>query len=179
MKVTSIPVLVCAAVALVACSPAQHPASPTTSNPISNTAVASTPTLTAILPTVTPSGPVGSISGKIIPIGTPQPATALIIYAVEKNTGMTYTADFGIDATSYTISNIPPGVYNVFAWYSKGGLYGAYTSAKVALAETSEDQFNCTNALLDITISAANLNFTGADMGCWGGDYSSFLPLQP
>ena len=179
MKVTSIPVLACMALALAACSSTQNPASPTASGPVTDTSVPSTPTATQVLPTATPSGPVGSISGKIVPLGGPQPATALKIFAVEKNTGMTYTADFAIDATSYSISNIPPGVYNVFAWYYKGGLYGAYTSAKITLAETSEDQFNCTNALLDITITTANLNFTGADMGCWGGDYSSYLTPQP
>jgi len=176
MKVTSIPVLACMALAFVACSPAQNPASPTSSAPVTDTSVASTPTATEVLPTNTPSGPVGSISGNIIPTGHPQPADSLKIFAREKNAGTIYTTDFSIDVTSYTISNIPPGVYNVFAWYYKGGLPGAYTSAKVAVAQTSEDQFNCTNSLLDITISTSSLNFTGADIGCWGGNFFSYLP---
>jgi len=181
MKVTSIPVLACVALALVACSPAQNPASPTSSGPVTDTTVPSTPTATQVLPTNTPSGPVGSISGKIIPIGSPQPATSLKIFAREKNAGTIYTTDFSIDVTSYTISNIPPGVYNIFAWYYQGGLPGAYTSAKITFAGTSEDQFNCTNSLLDITISTASLDFTGADIDCWGGNFFSYLPqdLRP
>jgi hypothetical protein len=176
MKVTSIPVLACVALAFVACSPAQNPASPTSSAPATDTTVLSTATATEVLPTNTPSGPVGSISGNIVPTGYPQPANSLKIFAREKNAGTIYTTDFSIDVTSYTISNIPPGVYNVFAWYYKGGLPGAYTSAKVTVAQTSEDQFNCTNSLLDITISTSSLNFTGADIDCWGGNFFSYLP---
>jgi hypothetical protein len=179
MRVTSIPVLVCAAVALVACTPSQNPASPTASSPISDTAVVSTPTATAVPATATPPGPVGSISGQIIPIGSPQPAPSLKIFVREKTAGTVYTGDFPLDATSYTMSNIPPGVYNVFAWYYSKGLAGAYTSTKITFAGTSEDQFNCTNSLVDITISADTLDFTGADIGCWGGDYFSYIPLQP
>ena len=178
MKVTSIPVLACAVVALVACSPSQNPASPTLSSPASNTAVASTPTPTAIPPTATPSGPAGSISGNIVPIGTPQPATALKMFAREKNTGVIIETDLPIDVTSYTIPNIPPGIYNVFAWYYPGGLPGAYTSLKITNAETSEDQFNCSDALVDVTISTTNLDFKGADMACWGGNYFSYLPTS-
>ncbi|MGD0174237.1 MAG: hypothetical protein ABSC61_07375 [Anaerolineales bacterium] len=176
MKVTSIPVLACVALALAACSPAQNPASPTSLSPVTDTTVPATPTATLALPTNTPSGPVGSISGNIIPIGSPQPATSLKIFAREKNAGTIYTTDFSIDVTSYTISNLPPGVYNVFAWYYKGGLPGAYTSAKITFAGTSEDQFNCTNSLLDITISTSSLDFKGADIACWGGNFFSYLP---
>jgi hypothetical protein len=176
MKVTSISVLACAALALAACSPAQNPASPTSSAPVTGATVPATPTATQVLPTNTPSGPVGSISGNIIPVGSAQPATSLKIFAREKNVGTIYTADFPIDATNYKISNLPPGVYNIFAWYYKGGLPGAYTSAKITFAGTSEDQFNCTNSLLDITISTTSLDFTGADIACWGGNFFSYLP---
>lgn len=179
MKVTSIPVLACVALAFVACSPTQSPASPATTGPVTDTAVPSTPTVNEARPTDTPSGPVGSISGAIIPIGSPQPAPSLKIFVREKNQGTVYTTDIPLDATSYTVSNIPLGVYNVFAWYYSKGLAGAYTSTKITFAGTSEDQFNCTNSLVDVTISADKLNFSGADMACWGGDFFSYIPLQP
>jgi hypothetical protein len=176
MKVTLIPVLAGIALALAACSPTQTPVSPTASGLGSETAVLTAAAPTDTRPANTPSGPVGSISGAIIPIGGPQPATTLKIFAREKNAGTIYTSDISIDATTYTISGIPPGVYNVFAWYYKGGLDGAYTSAKITVAETSEDQFTCTNSILDITISTTSLDTKGADIGCWGGDFFSYLP---
>ncbi len=178
MKAHSIPVLACLALAFVACSPAQNPTSPTASLLVSNTAVVSTPSVTSVPPTATPSGPVGSISGQIVPIGTAQPATALKLFAREKDAGTIIETDIPIDATSYTIPNIPLGIYNVFAWYYPGGLPGAYTSLKITNAETSEDQFNCTDALVDVTISMNSLDFKGADMACWGGNYFSYLPTS-
>jgi hypothetical protein len=177
MRVSAIPVSACLLLALAACSPTQNPASPTTPGTVTDTPVSSTPTATEIRATNTPSGPTGTISGKIIPIGAPQPATALKIYAREKDAGTIYSEDISIDQTSYSISNIPPGVYNVFAWYSPGGLAGAYTSSKIIFAGTSSDQFTCTNSLLDITLTLGNLDFQGADMACWGGDYFSYFGL--
>jgi hypothetical protein len=174
MRASFLPMSACLLLALAACSPTQSPASPTSSGTAIDTPVLSTLTATEILPTNTPSGPTGTISGNIIPTG-PQPATALKIYAREKDAGTIYTADFSIDATSYSISNIPLGVYNVFAWYYQNGLAGAYTSAKITNAGTSSDQFNCTNSLLDITLSAGNMDFQGADISCWGGDYFSYF----
>jgi hypothetical protein len=178
MRASFLPVSACLLLALAACSPTQSPASPTSSGTAIDTPVSSTLTATELLPTNTPSGPTGTISGKIIPIGSPQP-NSLKIFVREKDAGTIYSADFAMDATSYSISNIPPGVYNVFAWYYPNGLAGAYTSSKITYAGTSSDQFNCTNSLLDITLSVGNMDFQGADMACWGGDFFSYTGLQP
>jgi hypothetical protein len=179
MRFSTIPVLACLMLALAACTSAQKTASPTLGAGATDTTIPTTSIATETQAINTPSGPTGSISGKIIPIGAPQPATSLKIFAREKTEGTTYTLDLSIDQTSYSISNIPPGVYNVFAWYYPKGLAGAYTSTKIILAETSSDQFTCTNSLLDINLSVGNMDFSGADIACWGGDFFSYLPLLP
>jgi hypothetical protein len=175
MRTSMLPVSICVLVALAGCSPAPKTSSPTASRAILDTPVPSTPGATELVPTNTAAGPTGSISGNIIPIGSPQPADHLKIYARERNAGTIFSTDISVDASSYSISNIPPGVYNVFAWYSPNGLAGAYTSAKITFAGTSSDQFNCTNSLLDITLSTGAMDFQGADMACWGGDFFSYF----
>jgi hypothetical protein len=187
MRGSLIPASACLMVALAACGPAQNPVSPTLPAPVDNTPAASTSAPTKVSPIPTPSGPVGSISGNILPTGYPQPATSLKIFAREKDAGTVFSADVAVDATSYTISNIPPGVYNVFAWYYSKGLAGAYTmtstnlktATQIIIAGNSSDQFTCTNSLVDITIAAGKMDFQGADLACWGGDFFSYIPLQP
>lgn len=175
MRTSILPVSICVLMALAGCSPTPKTSTPTGSGAVVNTPAQSTPGVTELVPTKTASGPTGSISGNIIPIGSPQPADTLKIYARARDAGTIYSSDISPDATSYSISNIPPGVYNVFAWYSPSGLAGAYTSAKITFAGTSSDQFNCTNSLLDITLSAGTMDFQGADMACWGGDFFSYF----
>jgi hypothetical protein len=179
MKLSSIPVSACLFLALAACSPTKNPPSPTSVGPGTDTVVPATPTETKILPTNTPSGPVGTISGKIIPIGSAQPGTDLKIFVREKNQGTMYTLDIPVDRTEYAIGGIPPGVYNVFAWYYPDGLAGSYSSAKITFAGTSSDQFTCTNSLQDLTLSVGSLDFSGADISCWGGDYFSYIGMHP
>jgi hypothetical protein len=175
MRFSTIAVLACLMLALAACSPAQNPVSPTLAVAATDTIVPATPTATEIQATNSPSGPLGSISGAIVPPGDPQPATSLNIYAREKNGGTIYTLDIPIDQTSYKISNLPAGVYNVFAWFYEKGLDGAYTSAKITLATTSSDQLTCTNSLVDITLAPGKMDFNDADIACWGGNFFSYF----
>jgi hypothetical protein len=175
MRKSFIPLSVCLFLALAACSSTPKPASPTASGAVPGSPVTSTIAATELVPSNTPSGPTGTISGNIIPIGSPQPADTLKIYARERDAGTIYSTGISIDATTYSIANIPPGVYNVFAWYSPNGLAGGYTSAKITFAGNSSDQFTCTNSLVDITLSTGAMDFQGADMACWGGDFFSYF----
>jgi len=179
MKGYSIVALAGLTLALAGCSQSATPTQTAAATLAADTPAQSTTAPTAVPPTSTPSGQGGSISGAIIPIGAAQPATSLKIFAVEKNAGTVYTADLPPDQTTYKIGGLPPGVYNVFAWYYPKGLAGAYTSLKTVVAGTSSEQFDCTNSLVDVPITKSAMEFSNADIGCWGGNYFSYFPIQP
>jgi hypothetical protein len=145
------------------------------------TAKASTPLLKltlyrANIPRLSTVQPTGSISGAIHHSGLPD---AMRIYWREVNTGKVgYIETSKADAT-YTISGLLPGDYNVVSWYYPQGASGAVTTLNIITAQGSAQQNACTAAVRKIHLDAGQ-NVTGADIGCWGGDFFSLVtPTAP
>jgi hypothetical protein len=178
MKFAALPVLALLALGTASCGATATPAAVSITAP-TDTLAAPTDTAETAGATDTPSGPVGSISGKILPPPVGQPGTAMKIVAREKNLGAVYAVDVAKDATSYTIGNLPLGRYYVFGWYYPDGLPGAFTSSKISVAETSADQLTCTNSLVEIKLTVGHPDFQGADIACWAGNYFSFMTPEP
>jgi hypothetical protein len=138
------------------------------------------PTDTRAADTPTPTGPLGSISGKIIPPYPDQnPIPASRIYAREVNTGWITAVELPEGQTDYTIPGVPEGVFEIVGWFYPKGQAGAYTSSKIILAETSGDQFKCTTSLERIMMKAGNMEVKGIDIACWGGDFFFVLTPMP
>jgi len=178
MRFSAFCLTVVLALAVSACGGAGTPAATATT---AGAAPAETPMVatTTPLPTETPSGPTGSISGSILPPPFEQPATAIRIYAREIATSRVFGTEIAIDQTSYTIPGLPMGTYTVFAWYYPDGMPGAYTSAGIDYVKTSSEQMKCGNSVIEIVLSEANPNFQGADIACWAGDYFIYITPMP
>ncbi len=163
-----------------ACGAAENTVSP--QGTPSDAAVSVSPTVqpTATIPadTPTPTGPLGSISGKIIPPYPDQnPIPASRVYAREVNTGFITGVELPEGQVEYTLTGVPVGVFEVVGWFYPQGQAGAYTSSELVLAETSGDQFTCNTSLEQVTLKAGQMDVTGIDIACWGGDF--FFVLTP
>jgi hypothetical protein len=177
MKLSAFPVLIFFSLAVVSCN-AESTVVPSTAAPTDTQAPAtSTPAVTAS--TETPAGPLGSISGSVLPPTVAQPATVLKVFAREKDTGKLYSADFPVDQTQYTIPDIPFGRYIVVAWYYPDGIPGAYTSAGIKEVTTSSEQLRCNNSLVEIVLTEKDPDYRGADLTCWAGDYFFYMTPVP
>jgi hypothetical protein len=87
----------------------------------------------------------------------------LVVYARNVATGATFGIATAENQPTFTLSDLPPGVYHVFAWVSDGnGLGGAYTQA-VVCGLTAE----CTDhALIAVPVPAGRTT-TGIDIADW------------
>jgi hypothetical protein len=179
MRFSVLPVIAFFALALSACASGQTPVSTTGTEVSTGVQAAPTDTLEPAVPTDTPSGPTGSISGKIKPPPVAQPASSIRIYARQKSTAMVFGTEIPVDSTAYTISGLPLGTYTVFAWYYPDGIPGAYTDAGVDVVQTSSDQLKCSNSLVEIVLSEKHPDFQGADISCWAGDYFIYITPMP
>ena len=112
----------------------------------------------------------GSISGKIL---IDQPDPMLRIYAREITSGDVYWIEPGEGAASYTITGLAPGTYLVVGWFYPLGASGAYTSLDTVMAVGEEQMLACDGAMIEIDLSPGE-EFTGADVGCWGGDFFDY-----
>jgi hypothetical protein len=178
MRSAAFPLLALLALAAASCSGQSTPVTPTVAvQSDTQTVATSTPEIAPA--TETPSGPLGSISGTIKPMPVKQPATAMRVYARQKTTALVFFIEIAVDATTYTIPSLPMGTYTVFAWYYPDGVPGAYTSAKVDVAETSSDQLKCSNSLVEIKLTERKPDFQGADINCWAGNYFIYMTPIP
>jgi hypothetical protein len=144
------------------------------------TQIVLTPTETIPLPTDTPSGPLGSISGNILPVAPDSgPTGTTRIGAREINTGRVTLIDIPDGQMTYTIPGLPVGTYVVLGWIYPDGVTGGYTTTGISTVTTSSEQMTCNNALVEITLGPGAMDFTGADIGCWAGDYYFLLTPIP
>jgi hypothetical protein len=144
------------------------------------TQMVSMPTATVAPPTDTPSGPLGSISGDILPVAPDSgPTGSTKIAAREINTGWVKLIDIPDGQTNYTIDGLPVGTYVVLGWIYPDGVVGGYTNTGISTVMTSSEQLKCNNALVEITIGPGAMDFTGAEIGCWAGDYYFYLTPIP
>jgi hypothetical protein len=170
---------------LAACSPAKAAETPTLASlPASaETQPPASPTAEAIPPSATPSGPLGSISGTILTLNNFPPLLNLTVYAREVGTGAVYSVQIPDGQATYQIPNIPVGVYYAIAFSIPEGIPqgvgGAYTSSGVISVDSSAQQMKCDNSMVAITLSPANMDFQGADIGCWGGNAPIYLTPIP
>ena len=167
------------ALAAAACGTEQTPVTPTAGIP-TNTLTAPTSTPESVLPTETPSGPLGSISGKILPVAPDSgPTGTTRVGAHEIATGRVTLVDVPEGQTTYTITGLPAGTYVVIGWVYPNGVTGAYTLTGISTAKTSSEQMTCNNSMESITLEPGKMDFTGADIGCWAGDYYFYLTPMP
>jgi hypothetical protein len=117
--------------------------------------------------TPTVNAATGSISGAIKQPGIPD---AMRIYWREVNSGHVGYIETVKTDTTYTISGLAAGDYNVVSWFWPQGSSGAVTSLNMVSANTSAQQQNCKASLKKIHLNAGQ-DVTGADIGCWGGDF--------
>jgi hypothetical protein len=180
MRFSAIAMLAILAAASVSCTPEQTPAVQTSANVPAETQVSITLTPTAALPTDTPTGPLGSISGNIRPVAPNSgPTGTMRIGAREINSGRVTLVDIPDGQSAYTIAGLPVGTYMVFGWVYPDGVTGAYTSTVIATVKTSAEQMTCNNSILTIDLAPDTLDVTGVDIGCWAGDYFSYLTPIP
>jgi hypothetical protein len=171
--------------ALAACSPSKTAEIPTpTSSPISiETQAPASPSVETAQPTDTPAGPLGSISGTILTPDNFAPLIRTTVYALEVDTGAVYSVQVPDGQTTYRISNVPEGVYYAIAFSIPDGIPqgvgGAYTSSGIVAADSSSQQMKCDNSIIQITLSSGNMDFQGADIGCWGGNATVYLTPMP
>ncbi len=178
MRSAAFPMLALLALAAASCGGQSTPVTPTVALQ-SDTQTVATSTPEIAVPTETPSGPLGSISGTIKPPPVAQPATAIRMYARQKTTALVFFTEIPLDQTTYKISGLPMGTYTVFAWYYPDGVPGAYTSAKVDVVQTSSDQLKCSNSLIEIKLTERQPDFQGADINCWAGNYFIYMTPIP
>jgi hypothetical protein len=154
-----------------------------TTPPPQDTSAAPTATAepTVSIPTETPAptGPLGTISGRIVPPNSDSPLPAAHIYAHEVSTGRVFFADVAAGQTDYVIRDIPVGVYEVVGWFFPDGTAGAYTSSKISSAETSSNQLKCNTSLLKVILKEGRMDAAGIDINCWGGDYYYLITPMP
>jgi hypothetical protein len=181
MRFSAIGCVVLLALSVSACGTGETPASSAGTDQPIETQTVLTPTATTIAaPTVTPSGPLGSISGNILPVAPDSgPTGSTKIAAREINIGWVKVIDIPDGQTNYTIDGLPVGTYIVLGWIYPDGVVGGYTNTGISTVMTSSEQLKCNNALVEITIGPGAMDFTGADIGCWAGDYYFFLTPIP
>jgi hypothetical protein len=117
--------------------------------------------------TVAPSGQTGSISGAIHHSGQP---SAMRIYWREISSGKVGYIEVTAADAAYAISGLAAGDYNVVSWYWPQGASGAVTTTNIITANGAAQQQTCKAGLRAIHLVAGQ-NVTGADIGCWGGDF--------
>jgi heat shock protein HslJ len=130
---------------------------------------------TALFPlkTTTPeddstSATLGSISGAI---RSPyEPCETLRVFAHEVDTGQVTSIQTQEGECTYTIPDLPAGNYLVVGWYHPTGVSGAYTSLDTVMAVGAEEAQACEEAIVTIVLKPGEA-FSGADIGCWGGDF--------
>jgi hypothetical protein len=110
----------------------------------------------------------GSISGAIHQAGAV--ADAMRIYWREVNSGKVGYIETAKTDTTYKISGLASGDYNVISWYWPQGASGAVTTSNIINAQGAAQQHTCESSLRKIHLDAGQ-NVTGADIGCWGGNY--------
>ncbi len=181
MRFSASGLLVLLALTVSACGTAETPvATATTEMTPTETPVVLTPTPTVAPPTDTPSGPLGSISGNILPVAPDSgPAGITRVGAREVNTGRVTLIDVPAGQTTYTIPGLMVGTYNVIGWIYPDGVTGAYTKTGISTVKTSVEQLKCNNSVEEITLGPGKMDFTGADIGCWAGDYYFLLTPIP
>jgi len=118
-----------------------------------------------IEPPMAPS--LASISGRIL-YESSDPF--LRAYAREVNTGQVYWVNPGEGNFTYTIPDLPPGTYVVVGWFHPMGASGAYTSLDTIIAAGEDEMHACEEAIVYIELAPGE-EYTGADIGCWGGDF--------
>jgi len=111
--------------------------------------------------------PLASISGRIL-LESSDPF--LRVYAREVNTGQVYWVNPGEGNLTYTIPDLPPGTYVIVGWFHPLGASGAYTSLDTIIPEGEDQMRACEEAIVYIELTPGQ-NYTGADIGCWGGDF--------
>jgi hypothetical protein len=116
---------------------------------------------------------VSSISGAIHHSGV---ASDFTLFWREVNTGKVNHKKVTKNETTYTISDLAPGDYNVISWYDPQGASGAVTTTNIITTNGAAQQQACKAGLRKIHVDAGQA-VTGADIGCWGGDY--FFLLTP
>lgn len=109
----------------------------------------------------------GSISGKVL-YDSVDPF--LRVYAREVNTGSVVWVKPGENTPEYTITDLAPGTYVIVGWFHPMGASGAYTSLDTIVAEGETEMQACEGAIIYIELSSGEV-YTGADIGCWGGDF--------
>lgn len=124
-------------------------------------------TITPALVEPPPTTLFASISGRIL-YESSDPF--LRAYAREVNTGQVYWVSPGEGNLAFTIPDLPPGTYMVVGWFHPMGVSGAYTSLDTIIAEGEDQMRACEEAIVYIEL-APGQEYTGADIGCWGGDF--------
>jgi heat shock protein HslJ len=110
----------------------------------------------------------GSISGII---RTDQGFCGSIrVFAHEINSGQITDIQTQEGDCAYTIPDLQVGNYLVVGWVYPGGASGAYTSLETVMAVGLEEAQDCEEAIVTIALKPGE-DFTGADIGCWGGDF--------
>lgn len=109
----------------------------------------------------------GSISGRIL-YHSNDPGVR--IYARQVDGDWRSWVEPGPGSLNYTLDSLPPGQYVVIGWFHPMGASGAYTSLDLIMAETAGQMLACQEAMVVINLSPGEA-FTGADIGCWGGDF--------
>lgn len=128
----------------------------------------------------TPTGPLGSISGKIIPPNPDlNPLPASRVYAHEVTTGRVTLVELASGQVDYVVQGLPVGVYEIVGWFSPQGRAGAYTSRKINSAETSGDQLKCNTSLIRISLKEGRMDVEDVDINCWGGDFFYLITPLP
>jgi hypothetical protein len=108
-----------------------------------------------------------SISGRILYESSD---SSLRVYARNMTSGEVTWVNPAEGSTTYTIPNLEPGVYVVVGWFYPMGASGAYTTLELVIAEGAEQMNACTEAIVRIELAPGE-TFSGADIGCWGGDF--------
>lgn len=111
--------------------------------------------------------PLASISGTVLAESS---IPFVRVYAREVNSGEIFWVNSGEGKLTYTIPNLPPGTYVVVGWFHPTGVSGAYTSLDTVIAEGEDEMRACEEAIVIIELAPGE-EYTGADIGCWGGDF--------
>ena len=98
----------------------------------------------------------------------------LRVYAREVNAGWVQWVGPDEGGLTYTIPDLPPGTYVVVGWFYALGASGAYTSLDAVVAEGESQMHACEQAIVEIELESGEA-YTGADIGCWGGDFFSLV----
>lgn len=114
-------------------------------------------------------GQLASISGAIL-YGSEDPF--LRVYAREVSTGHVQWVSPEEGGLTYSITDLPSGTYVVVGWFYALGASGAYTSLDTVVAEGEDEMRACEGAIVEIELQPGEA-YTGADIGCWGGDFFS------